>query len=130
MSKGKFVVASLAYIIVTFALAIIWHIVLFEQLYLSFGYFGENPSFLLGFSSIAIQGMLLTFGYTYIFKKKTIKTAFQYVAMTGIFFWTSHVIAAMAKNAQAAVPLFFAMETVYLALQFGLYGLALRVIYR
>ena len=47
----------------------------------------------------------------------------------GLFFWTSHVLAFAAKNALSATPLFFIVETLYLCLQFGIFGVLIGVIY-
>ena len=47
---------TLAYTLVTFPLAVVWLILLFEEKYNAFGYFQEEPNFLLGFVTIVIQG--------------------------------------------------------------------------
>lgn len=46
------------------------------------------------------------------------------------FFWTSHVLVFVAKQSIGNVTTFGAMETIYLALQFGLFGILLGIIYR
>ena len=49
--------------------------------------------------------------------------------LIGIFFWTSHVLAFIAKQSVGQVELFIAMETFYLVLQFGLFGVLIGVIH-
>ena len=121
---------TLAYTLVTFPIAVIWHIVFFKSLYLSFGYFGEEPSFILGFCAIVLQGGLLTWGFTKVsFSGSVLVQALKYVSWLGVFFWTSHVIALMAKSVSAQSMVFFLMETFYLGLQFGIYGLLLAAIH-
>ena len=56
---------TLAYTLVTFPLAVIWHVVLFEEKYRSFNYFDGEPSFTLGFLTILIQGFILSFLFPY-----------------------------------------------------------------
>lgn len=125
------VLGTLSYTLVTFPIAVIWHIVLFKSLYLNFGYFGEDPSFILGFCAIVLQGGLLTWGFTRVsFRGSVSMQALKYVSWLGVFFWTSHVIALMAKSAPAQSIVFFAMETFYLGLQFGIYGLLLGAIHK
>ena len=51
---------TLAYTLVTFPLAIMWHIVLFEESYQVFGYIEDEPNFVLGFLSIFLQGTILS----------------------------------------------------------------------
>ena len=46
------------------------------------------------------------------------------------FFRTSHVLVLVAKQSIGNVTTFVAMETIYLALQFGLFGILLGIIYR
>ncbi len=50
--------------------------------------------------------------------------------MIGAFFWTSHVLAFVAKQAVPDAWLFVAMETLYLTLQFGIFGVWIGLIYR
>ena len=57
---------TLAYTLITFTLAVVWHILLFEEKYKAFGYFQGEPSFLLGFVTILIQGVVLSFLYPYV----------------------------------------------------------------
>ncbi len=50
MNIRPILIGAVAYTVVTFPLAVVWHIALFESTYRGFGYFGEKPSFILGFS--------------------------------------------------------------------------------
>ena len=52
-----------AYTVVTFPIAVLWHVVLFEGLYQSFGYFQGEPSFLLGLLAILVQGAVMSVLY-------------------------------------------------------------------
>ena len=64
--KGKqIILGTLAYTLVTFPLAVVWHVVLFEEMYRTFGYFDGEPSFVLGFLTILIQGFMLSLLYPY-----------------------------------------------------------------
>ena len=49
--------------------------------------------------------------------------------LIGAFFWTSRVLAFIAKQTIQGVGLFVMMETLYLALQFGLFGVLIGLIY-
>ncbi len=50
--------------------------------------------------------------------------------LMGGFLWSSHVIGDATKFDIAPVSQFVAMETPYLALQFGLFGVAIWLIHR
>ena len=49
----QFFLRALAYVVITFPLAIVWHIVAFRDVYESLGYIGrDEPIFALGFLAI------------------------------------------------------------------------------
>jgi hypothetical protein len=41
----------------------------------------------------------------------------------GLFFWTAHVVAHAAKVEIGNLPLFFILESLWLLVQFGVFGL-------
>ena len=128
----KFVAGAAAYTGSTFALAIIWHIVLFEETYRALGYFGrDEPSFALGFMSIAVQGIILSAAYPLLVREvESWRENLRFFALMGGFLWTSHVAGDAAKFDISPVSQYAAMETFYLALQFGLFGLWIWLIHR
>lgn len=122
---------TLAYTITTFPLAVIWHVVLFENEYKAFGYFNGEPSFALGFLTILIQGLVLSFLFPFVkFSGASIKRGLKYCAVLGLFFWTSHVLALLAKQAMPEPWSFALMESLYLLIQFGIYGCCLGLIFK
>ncbi len=128
----KFVAGAVAYIVLTFPLAVVWHIVLFEDTYRALGYFArEEPSFVLGFVAIATQGVILSAAYPLLVRQpNTWRENLRFGALMGGFLWSSHVAGDTAKFEISPVPQFFAMETFYLGLQFGLFGVAIWLIHR
>lgn len=127
----KKLLSAIGYVAVVFPLAVVWHLVLFEEKYLIFGYFTENPNIAVGFASIVIQGVVLASIYPLFHTGKTgFHRAFQFTGLIGLFFWTSHVLALVAKQDVPNTGGFIVMETGYLILQFGFYALILGLIYR
>jgi hypothetical protein len=130
MNYNSVLLGMLAYTAVTFPLAVLWHIVLFEPLYFSFGYFSGEPQFHLGLLSIIIQGFLLSALYPIVALSGIgLRRGLKFAAIIGFFFWTSHVLAFVAKQAVAQAPLFVVMETGYLAVQFSAFGFFISRIY-
>ena len=131
MNAKKLVVGTAAYTICTFSLAVIWHVLLFKERYESFGYFEGEPNFLVGLLSIVLQGILLCILFPML---KTQGSSFQrgikFALITGAFFWTSHVLAFVAKQQVPGASAFIWMETLYLVLQFGVFGLIIGFIHR
>jgi len=131
MEIKKVALGTVAYTVGTFTLAVIWHILLFEDQYRRFGYIEGEPNFAIGFITILAQGALLSLLFPMFNIAGTgIIRGLKFVVPIGAFFWTSHVLAFIAKQTIHDVPLFVAMETFYLALQFGLFGMLIGLIYR
>ena len=121
------ILSSTAYLVVTFPLAIVWHLVLFKTQYEAIGYIGrDEPIFVFGFLAILAQGILLSMGYRIVVREThSIGGGIRYALAIGLFFWTSHVLAFAAKGDIARLDVFFPLETVYLAFQFGIFGVLL-----
>ncbi len=121
---------TLVYTLVTFPLAVVWHVILFEEQYRTFGYFNEEPSFVLGFLTIIIQGFILSFMFTYVnIPGQSISRGLKYSLLVGAFFWTSHVLAFVAKQIVDSSLSFILMESFYLLIQFGVYGILIGLIH-
>ena len=131
MDAKRVALGTAAYTVVTFPIAVLWHVGLFKNLYHSFGYFSEEPSFAVGLLTILVQGFILSGLYPLVqLSGRPIARGLKYSAIVGVFFWTSHVLALVAKQALNDAPLFIAMETGYLAIQFGVFGALIGLIYR
>ena len=127
----RMLLAAAGYVGIVFPLALGWHLGLFEEQYQAFGYFEREPNVLAGLAAIVIQGLVLAVIYA-LFRsgRAGYARAFQYAGLMGLFFWTSHVLALVAKQNVANAGSFIAMETAYLVAQFGLFALLLGFIYR
>ena len=131
MDAKKLFMGTAAYTICTFSLAVVWHVLLFKERYESFGYFEGEPSFLLGLLSIVLQGLLLSALFPMLKPRGgSFRRGIRFACITGAFFWTSHVLAFVAKQQVTGAPAFVFMESLYLALQFGVFGLCIGFIHR
>lgn len=130
MNRRSFALGALAYLLVTFPLAVLWHLGLFGEQYDALGYFGREPVFAFGFLAILIQGLALSYLYG-----RTrghgppISEGLRFGAVAGSVVWSGNVLAFAAKTSLASVPMFFALETGYFVVNFALYGVALGRIY-
>jgi len=130
MDLKRIAMGTAAYTVVTFPLAILWHIGLFETQYRNFGYFEEEPSFLLGLLTILIQGGILSTLYPRVrLPGSDPIRGLKFALIIGTFFWTSHVLAFVAKQAVRDAYQFVMMETAYLVLQFGIFGILISLVY-
>ena len=127
---GKIILGALAYIVPTFPYAYFWHMKIFKKKYDKWQYAGSKPSPPLGLLSMIVQGAALSYGYSMLSaERSSILTGLAYAAFMGVFFWSAHVIAGMAKNEHCRNKGFFFMETIYLAGQFAIFGLLVSLIY-
>lgn len=131
MNFKKLILGTAAYTICTFLLAVGWHVLLFKERYESFGYFEGEPNFLLGLLTIVLQGVLLCALFPMLKPEgSSFRRGFRFALLTGAFFWTSHVLAFVAKQEVPGASAFIWMETLYLLLQFGVFGLCIGFIHR
>ncbi len=130
MRKQQFM-AALAYPLIVFPLAIVWHLVLFKDSYMAFGYFDGEPNIAVGLASMVVQGAVLAVIYPmFRLGRDGLARATKFAALLGLFFWTSHVLALVAKQNVPQAGTYILMETVYLCLQFGLFAVVLALIFR
>ena len=131
MNFRRIALGTLAYTVVTFPIAVAWHVVIFNDLYTGFGYFTGEPSFLVGLLAIVIQGGVLSALYPLVkLKGSPVIRGLKYSGIIGTFFGTSHVLALVAKQTITNAPLFVTMETGYLAVQFGVFGVLVGLVYK
>jgi len=125
------ILAAAAYPLIVFPLAIVWHLVLFKDRYMTFGYFDGEPNIAVGLASMIIQGAVLAAIYPlFQLGREGFARAIKFAGLLGLFFWTSHVLALVAKQDVPQAGTYILMETVYLCLQFGLFAVALGFIFR
>lgn len=121
-----FVRGALAYLVATFPLAFIWHLVLFEGIYDELGVFRDEPNVALGLAAIVVQGLLLSYAFPRVYRGGSVVRAGVKVGLlAGMFLWSSQVVAAAAKQEVSSLATWLGIETAYFLLQFTLVGLAL-----
>lgn len=128
----RVLIGTLGYLLITFPLAYTWHLVLFAQTYDELGYISrESPIIEFGFIAILSQGVLLAVIYPYLCGNRNLLSGASLFALVmGGYHWTAHVLAAAAKQSIEPLTTWFALETTYLLVQFGLGGLLFAYVYR
>ena len=122
---------TLAYTLATFVWAVVWHVGFFQAQYEAWGYIDADPNFALGLLSIVLQGAILSWLYPQVhFAGPAMMRGLKFAAVVGGFYWTCHVLAFAAKEDAANAPLFFLLETAYLAVQFSVFGLIISRVYQ
>ena len=95
----NFILTAVAYIIPTMILGMVWHFLLFKELYEQLAIYNRaEPIIPLGFTSMIIQGVILAYFYPFYSKgKSTLRTAITYNLMMGLFLFSVSTLANGAK---------------------------------
>ena len=129
----KFLIGWLGYIVITFAFAAVWHLILFRDVYNSLGVYAnlDHPNFVLGILSMVIQGCLLSWLFQRFYRgRHPLKEAFVFAWLMGLFFGSGSVIAEVAKQNVSSLTLWFLLAGGFTFIHFTLIGLLLGFIYR
>ncbi len=116
----RFTLAIFAYLVPTFALGFVWHLVLFEQYYKVLAMYRSDVIIAFGFLSMLLQAGLFAWIYT-----KGVATqnnpfwmrALGYGALGAVLSWSFTTLAVAAKNVMTSVPDYLVIETAFTTLQ-------------
>jgi hypothetical protein len=131
MNAKKFTLATLGYVVVTFALAFPWHLIWFKDSYHSLGVYNrEHPIFAFGIGSMVLQGLILAYLYPF-FNKGTrpIFTGIRFGLLMGVFLWSVSVLALAAKVNMTSLSTFFTLSSLFHLIQFVVAGAMIGWIY-
>ncbi|TJW09361.1 MAG: hypothetical protein E5W82_21745 [Mesorhizobium sp.] len=116
----RFFLAVLAYVVPTFALGFVWHLVLFERYYAELAIYRSDI-----FLSMLIQAVLFAWIYEQAFARRSgtlLSRGLTYVAFGAVLSWSFTTLAVAAKNVMASVPDYLAIETAFTVVQWLLVG--------
>lgn len=118
-----YVLLVLGYVVPTFALGLVWHLVLFKEDYDALRVFRHDISVPLGLFTIIVQGLVLAYLYPLTYRGgPALREGARFGAMVGIIFWSIQALAAAAKHHMDSVPVFLALETGFFVLMFAVVG--------
>lgn len=125
----KFVLAFFAYIALTFACAVIWHLVLFHDYYLSVG-MRKDPLMYLGVMSMLIQAAVLTYLYPRVYKGgEPLKEGAKFGFSMGLFLASFAALADAGKFDLGSPIAWILHEGTVTLFQFTLAGIIIGLIY-
>jgi hypothetical protein len=121
----RFFFAVLAYIVPTFALGFVWHLVLLERYYAALAIYRSDIIIPLGFLSMLIQAVLFAFIYERAFVQRNgtlLSRGLSYGVFGAALSWSFTTLAVGAKNIMASVPDYLIIETAFTAVQWIMVG--------
>lgn len=116
----RFIFGVLAYVVPTFALGFVWHLVLFEGYYAALAIYRPDLIIPLGFLSMLIQAIIFALIYETSFARQAggfWSRALTYGAMGSVLSWSFTTLAVAAKNIMSSVPDYLLIETAFTAVQ-------------
>ena len=118
-------VAALAYLVPTFMLGFVWHLMLFKQYYDALGIYRHDVIIPFGFLSMSMQAVLFAFIYEQSFARNVGTTSaggLAYGAFGALLSWSFTTIAVAAKNVMTSVPDYLVIESAFTAVQWMMVG--------
>jgi hypothetical protein len=132
MNKS-FWLAVLAYLLPTFPLGYVWHLVVFQDAYARLDLYRADVVIPLGLTSMSIQALFLAWAYPRLFSTQRQDWIASAVRCFGVFAalsWSWTTLPVAAKYQMSSVADFIQLETAFTAVQFALVSPLIALAYR
>ena len=122
MSK-RYSLLILAYIVPTFSLGFVWHLVLFDTYYKELGIYRDQPIIPFGFGSMLLQAALFAWAFPRVVASPSaLSSGMKFAAGAALLSWSFTTLAVAAKHPMMSIPGFMVIETGFTIIQFLLVG--------
>lgn len=124
MSK-RVAVAALAYLVPTFLLGFVWHLLLFKAYYDELAMYRRDVIIPFGFLSMTIQALLFAWIYDRAIVaagRSRLRRGLVYALFGAALSWSFTTIAVAAKNVMSSVPDYLLIETAFTVVQWTIVG--------
>lgn len=121
----RYALAILAYLVPTFALGYVWHLILFEDYYAALQIYRSDIIVPFGLLSMLVQAVIFAWFYDKAFADRPgiwISRGLTYAATGAALSWSFTTIAVAAKNLMTSVPDYLVIETAFTAAQWIIVG--------
>jgi hypothetical protein len=130
---SRFALGVLAYLVPTFALGFVWHLVMFDGYYKALAVYRTDVIIPFGFLSMLLQGLIFAWIYDRIFANRPgclATKAAAYGALGAVLSWSFTTLAVAAKNVMTSVPDYMLIETAFTVVQWVMVGPAMALAFR
>ena len=125
MSK-RFLLLLAAYVVPTFLLGFVWHLVLFDAYYKQLAIYRDQPIIPFGLGSMILQGVIFAWVYPRLTANATgMSGAFRFAMGAALLSWSFTTLAVAAKSPMTSIGGYMLIETGFTIVQFLLVGPAL-----
>jgi len=125
LSRSSLWLGVAAYLVPTFPIAYVWHLVLFAPTYDALGIYRPDPIIPFGFASMVIQGIIFSCASPRLYPDRSsaiFGPGLAYGLALAVLSWSFTTLAVAAKNVMSSVPLYLVLETGFTLLQFAIVG--------
>lgn len=132
-STKQFSLAVAAYLVPTFPLGYVWHLVLFKHKYDELQLYRTEVIIPLGLATMFIQAILFAWLYPQVFSTRReawVSSAAQFFAVFSVLAWSFTTLPVAAKYQMASVPLFLMLETAFTLVHFVIVSPLIALAYR
>ncbi len=123
--KTRFGLGVLGYLVPTFALGFVWHLVLFKDYYEHLAVYRKDIIIPFGFLSMLIQAFVFAWVYQHAFSQRNgnlLSRGLIYATFGAVLSWSFTTLAVAAKNVMTSVPGYLVIETAFTAVQWLMVG--------
>ena len=114
-----------AYVVPTFVIAFVWHLVLFQSRYQALHIYRLDPIIPFGLASMMIQGAVFSWVFPRVFagdRGSVLRDGLLYGLGAGLLSWSFTTLAIAAKHPMASISDYAVLETAFTLLQFVVAG--------
>ncbi len=120
-SLARFWMAVAAYLLPTFPLGYVWHLVLFQERYHDLQMYRAEVIIPLGLASMIVQALLFAWIYPRLFttrRDEWFQNAIRFFALFSVLAWSFTTLPVAAKYQMASVTSFLVLETSFTLVHF------------
>jgi hypothetical protein len=114
-----------AYLVPSFPIAFVWHLLLFESNYHALRIYREDPIIPFGLASMVIQSIIFSWVFPRLFANhggSVLKNGLLYGLGLGLLSWSFTTLAVAAKHPMSSISDYVVLETGFTVLQFLIVG--------
>src|SRR5262245_2286921 len=117
--------AALAYLLPTFALGFVWHLILFKGFYDALAMYRHDVIIPFGFLSMALQAVLFAWVLDSSFAARPLSPGVRglsFAVFGAVLSWSFTTLAVAAKNVMTSVPDYLLIESAFTVVQWAVVG--------
>jgi hypothetical protein len=114
-----------AYLLPTFPIGFVWHLILFAPAYHALQIYRADPIIPFGLASMIIQALVFSWAFPRVFpapRRSVVRDGLLYGMALGLLSWSFTTLAVAAKHPMASISDFFLLETAFTFTQFMIVG--------